>query len=571
MDRAATSLAGGKAGALPLRRAGRLAARPRRHAQQDHRPHQGDRRHQPEQPDRRRLPARGAARRSPSSPASTSWSSWPTRSTTRSSTTTPCTRRSPSLAPDLFTPDLQRAVQGLPGRRLPVRLAGGHRPQAARAQLPRGPRPSSPTCGCAPTCPAQHAIQVALGGHQSINDLILPGGRLLRAARRRVGAAARDPRASAASSPRARCTCSRGSTRRSTRSTTTSGSSSTCCASRTCSSCRAPASTGRTPDHLRIVLLPRADDLEDAIGRLGEVPRRATAANSDRLRPVHVASAGQHHAGQPVRPADPLPRLRYWELDPVAGERARDCGGGAELEKEAWVSDTLLEWGSCGQFVYVDGVPAGYVLYAPAAYVPRAVAFPTSPVSADAVLLMTARMVPEFARRRSGPDARAGRRPRRRPPRSPRDRGVRPARAAAERRDEATRRRWLSAAGRLPARGGLQDGPSAPAHAAAAAGREDARRPGRRTSSTPWNGCSPRCRPPPSRPAKPHRPTLPRWVLLGRCCSDPARGEVATLPRGAVRRRSCPADRLPATGGRPRLTGYRRATPATRLPPGDSA
>jgi hypothetical protein len=85
----------------------------------------------------------------------------------------------------------------------------------------------------------------------------------------------------------------------------------------------------------------------------------------------------------------------YWELDPVAGERARECGA-AELEKEAWVSDTLLEWGSCGQLVYVDGAPAGYVLYAPPAYVPRAVAFPTSPVSSDAVLLMTARIVPEF-------------------------------------------------------------------------------------------------------------------------------------------------------------------------------
>src|SRR3954451_2569189 len=85
----------------------------------------------------------------------------------------------------------------------------------------------------------------------------------------------------------------------------------------------------------------------------------------------------------------------YWELDPVAGERARECGA-AELEKEAWVSDTLLEWGSCGQLIYVDGAPAGYVLYAPAAYVPRAVAFPTSPVSPDAVLLITGRIVPEF-------------------------------------------------------------------------------------------------------------------------------------------------------------------------------
>jgi alanine-synthesizing transaminase len=30
-----------------------------------------------------------------------------------------------------------------------------------------------------PNVPAQYAIQVALGGHQSIEDLVLPGGRLL--------------------------------------------------------------------------------------------------------------------------------------------------------------------------------------------------------------------------------------------------------------------------------------------------------------------------------------------------------------------------------------------------------
>lgn len=96
--------------------------------------------------------------------------------------------------------------------------------------------------------------------------------------------------------------------------------------------------------------------------------------------------------------SDLSPRCRecvFWELDPVSGARACQ-NGAAELEKEAWVSDTLLEWGSCGQIIYVDGVPAGHVLFAPPAYVPRAVAFPTSPVSADAVLLMTARLLPEF-------------------------------------------------------------------------------------------------------------------------------------------------------------------------------
>jgi hypothetical protein len=89
-------------------------------------------------------------------------------------------------------------------------------------------------------------------------------------------------------------------------------------------------------------------------------------------------------------------RCVYWELDPVAAERA--CASGdPELEKEAWVSQTLLEWGSCGKLVYVDGMPAGFVMFAPPAYVPRSMAFPTSPVSADAVLLTTARVVTAFA------------------------------------------------------------------------------------------------------------------------------------------------------------------------------
>jgi hypothetical protein len=86
----------------------------------------------------------------------------------------------------------------------------------------------------------------------------------------------------------------------------------------------------------------------------------------------------------------------YWELDPVAAQRTCAAGDPA-LEKEAWVSQTLLEWGSCGKLVYVDGIPAGYVMYAPPAYVPRSMAFPTSPVSPDAALLMTANVMSPFA------------------------------------------------------------------------------------------------------------------------------------------------------------------------------
>jgi hypothetical protein len=92
----------------------------------------------------------------------------------------------------------------------------------------------------------------------------------------------------------------------------------------------------------------------------------------------------------------PCRQCVFWELDPVAAERA--CAvGDPGLEKEAWVSQTLLEWGSCGKLAYADGMPAGFVLYAPPAYVPRSSAFPTSPVSADAVLLMNAHVVTAFA------------------------------------------------------------------------------------------------------------------------------------------------------------------------------
>jgi GNAT superfamily N-acetyltransferase len=86
----------------------------------------------------------------------------------------------------------------------------------------------------------------------------------------------------------------------------------------------------------------------------------------------------------------------FWELDPVSHDRAVEAGDTA-FEKESWVSATLLEWGSCGKVVYVDSVPAGYVMFAPPMYVPRSVAFPTSPVSGDAVLLMTGHVLPEFA------------------------------------------------------------------------------------------------------------------------------------------------------------------------------
>lgn len=83
----------------------------------------------------------------------------------------------------------------------------------------------------------------------------------------------------------------------------------------------------------------------------------------------------------------------FWEFGSADAKPAEDADDPA-LEKEAWVSATLLEWGSCGLIAYAGDAPVGYVLYAPPAYLPRALAFPSGPVGADALHLATARVVP---------------------------------------------------------------------------------------------------------------------------------------------------------------------------------
>jgi GNAT superfamily N-acetyltransferase len=87
-----------------------------------------------------------------------------------------------------------------------------------------------------------------------------------------------------------------------------------------------------------------------------------------------------------------------WEADPV---RRRVLAEGpvadAEAEKAAWVSQVLLEWGSCGRVAYVDDVPAGFVQFAPPAYFPGTSSFATAPVSEDAVQLATVVVFEEYA------------------------------------------------------------------------------------------------------------------------------------------------------------------------------
>ena len=101
----------------------------------------------------------------------------------------------------------------------------------------------------------------------------------------------------------------------------------------------------------------------------------------------------------------------FWELDSVAA-RAATRAGDTGLEKEAWLSQVMLDWGTAGTVVYVDSTPAGFAIYAPAAYLPRVAAFPTAPVSSDAIVFVTARVITTVRRARAW--ARPSCRPRRR-------------------------------------------------------------------------------------------------------------------------------------------------------------
>lgn len=85
----------------------------------------------------------------------------------------------------------------------------------------------------------------------------------------------------------------------------------------------------------------------------------------------------------------------HWELDAVRRARVADPAEAAG-EKHAWLSTVLREWGSCGRVAMVDDLAVGYVVYAPAAFVPGAAGFPTAPVSGDAVLLTTARVAAPY-------------------------------------------------------------------------------------------------------------------------------------------------------------------------------
>jgi len=90
---------------------------------------------------------------------------------------------------------------------------------------------------------------------------------------------------------------------------------------------------------------------------------------------------------------EPCRRCVFWELGGNARRRGSDDAG---LQKEAWLSSLVLEWGSAGHVISVDGIPAGYSLFAPASFLEQVGMQAARPVSRDAVLLATLAVEPRF-------------------------------------------------------------------------------------------------------------------------------------------------------------------------------
>ena len=89
----------------------------------------------------------------------------------------------------------------------------------------------------------------------------------------------------------------------------------------------------------------------------------------------------------------PCRRCVFWELGAKARPRGSEEAG---LQKEAWLSSVVLEWGPAGHVVSVDGEVAGYSLYAPTHVLDQVGFQAARPVSRDAVLLATLAVLPEF-------------------------------------------------------------------------------------------------------------------------------------------------------------------------------
>lgn len=106
-----------------------------------------------------------------------------------------------------------------------------------------------------------------------------------------------------------------------------------------------------------------------------------------RIRPLTAADLPQL--------PDPCSRCTFWEASLSDLATSSDHRDRAEAKLE-WAEAVTARWGYCGVMAVNDGAVVGYLTMAPAGFVPRLAAFATTPVSQDAAVVMSARVVEEF-------------------------------------------------------------------------------------------------------------------------------------------------------------------------------
>jgi GNAT superfamily N-acetyltransferase len=108
---------------------------------------------------------------------------------------------------------------------------------------------------------------------------------------------------------------------------------------------------------------------------------------SRRFRPLTAADL-------PTLP-EPCVRCTFWQPSPSDPASSVD-GPDRRPANAQWVEAVTSYWGYCGVLALQEDVPIGHLCMAPAQYVPRLGAFATTPLSADAAVILSARVTEEF-------------------------------------------------------------------------------------------------------------------------------------------------------------------------------
>jgi GNAT superfamily N-acetyltransferase len=108
---------------------------------------------------------------------------------------------------------------------------------------------------------------------------------------------------------------------------------------------------------------------------------------SRRFRPLTAADL-------PTLP-EPCVRCTFWEAGQTSLASSADPYDRRQTKIE-WAEAVTRHWGYCGVLALQEDIPIGHLCMAPAQLVPPLGAFATTPVSADAAVILSARVAEEF-------------------------------------------------------------------------------------------------------------------------------------------------------------------------------